>query len=259
MNHKLNENNSTSYILSNIGRFFELGDHEKKLLRTLERRYSSVANKSILWYAETRIDQLYVIESGWACTYRDNIDGMRQIQDILIPGDIVGLRDFTFKKHSTEAIMITPGTVSNFPFQAIADIVQASPRLSIAFFASIARQEALLTERMMLNLHRTARSRISHFILETYTRLSRLNSVDLGYFYLPLSQQMLGEILGLTNVHVNRVFMALESEGVLRKHRNFIEIFNEKQLYEMANFNSDYLSDELDGLTEYLEPQTSES
>lgn len=58
----------------------------------------------------------------------------------------------------------------------------------------------MLTERMLMAIHRSSRSRIMHFIVETHIRLNKRYPTDLHQFYLPLTQAMLGEVLGLTIV-----------------------------------------------------------
>ena len=84
-----------SAILSNFGRFCSLNDQEESLLLDLEKSRYNMTEKTVLWQAQDKIDRLYVIQSGWAYTYSDNLDGDRQIIDIFLPGDIVGLRDFS--------------------------------------------------------------------------------------------------------------------------------------------------------------------
>ncbi|QJQ94673.1 MULTISPECIES: Crp/Fnr family transcriptional regulator [Halomonadaceae] len=241
-----------SCILTNLGRYFPLGEADKKALLALEKSPYDASEKELLWSANARIHNLYTLKSGWACTYRDNLDGVRQIVDVLIPGDIVGLRDLTFAKHMAEARMITKGTVCPFPLQNILDIINTSTPLAVALIAAIARQESILTERMLITVNRSARSRIAHFFVEMYSRLNRVKETDIRRFYLPISQQMLGEILGVSTVHVNRSLMALERENIVKKHRYYVEVMDTDRLFQEAEFNSDYLGDEMCDLRERL-------
>ncbi len=245
-------NREESSILANLGRYYSLGDDDRELLLDLEQKSYAASDKETLWRAGARVDKLYTIKSGWACTFRHNFDGLRQVVDILLPGDIIGLRDFTFKRHLSEARMITRGTVCAFPYHKIIDIIETSTPLTIALFSSIARQEAILTERMLNTIHRSARSRIAHFVLETYTRLNKVRATELENFFLPISQQMLGEILGISYVHINRSLMAMERDNLLKKHRRHIEVIDQAKLFEEADFDDEYLSDDLNGLREYL-------
>ncbi|WP_048308770.1 Crp/Fnr family transcriptional regulator [Halomonas sp. PR-M31] len=241
-----------SAILSNLGRYLSLSDQDQSFLLGLEKNCHSMVNKSVLWQAADKVEKLYIIQSGWAYTYRDKLDGQRHIIDVLLPGDIVGLRDLTFAKHKTTARMLTRGTVSVFSHKRIVDIIDGSSALTLSLLAAIARQEAMLTERMLMAIHRSARSRIMHFIVETHIRLNKLHTTDFHQFYLPLTQAMLGEVLGLTIVHVNRTLACLERDGILIKHRHHIEILDERRLITETDFDGDYLSDEMDGLAEYL-------
>ncbi len=206
----------------------------------------------VLWSIDDKVKQLYTIRSGWAYTCRDNLDGARQVIDVLLPGDVIGLREITFANHLSYAQMITEGVICPFPNHMIVDIIENSTPLAIALLASLSRQESILTERMLMSIHRSARSRIAHFIVETYTRLSRIRRIDIDSFYLPVSQKVLGEILGLTSVHMSRSLTAMERDHVLIKHRDHIQILDSKKLYEEADFDGHYLNDDMNGLRERL-------
>lgn len=236
-----------------MSRYFALRDDDCRLLERLERTTAPAGKDRVLWGLGTRIQTLFILQSGWACTVRDTCEGERQIIELLLPGDIIGLREFTFRRHGSEARMISEGSVSAFSHQHIVDLVAASTSLAVALFATIGRQEALLTERMLVTLHRSARVQVSHFVLETYLRLSKIQPVDPGRMPFPVSQRLLGQILGLSPVHVNRTLTALERDGVLEKHRAHIVIHDPRRLRAEADFDDDYLSDHVDGLSQRLE------
>ncbi|WP_136068614.1 Crp/Fnr family transcriptional regulator [Modicisalibacter radicis] len=241
-----------SCILANLNQFFPLGENEQQLLKELEKTPHRVTEKQVLWAAGDKVDQLYTLKSGWAYTCRDNLDGARQVVDIVLPGDVLGLRELTFATHLSQAQMITEGVICPFPNHKIIDIIEASTPLTVALLASLSRQESILTERMLMSIHRSARSRIAHFIVETYTRLNRVRSIDFDSFYLPISQKVLGEILGLTSVHISRSLTSMERERVLIKHRDHIQVLDREKLYEEADFDGSYISDNMNGLRERL-------
>lgn len=236
-----------------MGRDVDLNESEARLLASFEQTSTTVKKHELLWRARSRVDELFILERGWACTIRYTPDGEQQIIELLLPGDIVGLREFTFRRHVTEASMITLGRVQPFPHENVVDIVAASTPLAIALFAHINRQEALLTERMLISLHRSARSQVLHFMLETFNRLEKVLDVELASFEFPVSQRLLGNILGLSPVHINRILKALEQDRVLKKHRDHIEVYDPPRLIAEAEFDADHLlSDEINGLKERL-------
>ncbi|MBB3229920.1 Crp/Fnr family transcriptional regulator [Halomonas stenophila] len=241
-----------SLLASAMGRYVALSALEERCLAALESHARPAAREQRLWLPHDRVGSLFVLQDGWACTIRRTGDGERQVIEVLLPGDIIGLREFTFRRHVSEARMITAGTLLPFPHEQIVDLVAASTPLAIALFAVIGRQEAILTERMLVTLHHSARSQVLHFILETFTRLAKLQPVTLDSFTFPVTQRLLGEILGLSPVHINRTLSALERDRLLKKHRTRVEVYDRARLLEEAAFDAAYLSDEMDGLRERL-------
>ena len=61
-------------------------------------------------------------------------------------------------------------------------------------------------------------------------------------FELPLTQQDLGDILGLSTVHVNRVLQGLRSDGLIEFNRGWLEIRDKAGLSAIAEFDQQYLS-----------------
>lgn len=231
-----------------MGRYLDLSEKDKQLLARFEQEAEPAMKNQRLWRPRDRLSELFILQSGWACTVRRTEDGERQVIDLLLPGEIIGLREFTFMRHVTEASMITRGMIQPFPHENIVDLIAASTPLAIALFATISRQEALLTERMLVTLHRSARSQVLHFMIETFFRLEKLQRVDLAFFEFPVSQRLLGQILGLSPVHINRTLKALEQDRVVKKHRAHIEVYDPARLIQEAEFDAEYMSDALNGL-----------
>ncbi|TDO13850.1 MULTISPECIES: Crp/Fnr family transcriptional regulator [Halomonas] len=244
--------NDRHRLQATLKRHFPLHDDDCARLEQLEQHTHSASKNEVLWHFGAKLQDLYILQSGWACTIRDTRDGESQIIELLLPGDIIGLREFTFQRHVCEAQMISAGTISPFAHEQIVDLIASSAPLAVALFAAIARQEALLTERMLVNLHRPARVQVSHFILETFLRLSKIQAVDPGHMPFPISQRLLSQILGLSPVHINRTLAALERDAVLEKHRAHVVIHDIRRLHDVADFNADYLSDRVEDLSERL-------
>ncbi|MGM0984582.1 MAG: Crp/Fnr family transcriptional regulator [Pseudomonadota bacterium] len=241
-----------SLFQQTLGRHVDLSDAEKILLSRFEQCPQIAGKHQMLWRPRAKVGELFILQSGWACSIRCTADGEQQVIELLLPGDIIGLREFTFGRHVSEASMVTRGTIQPFHHENIVDVIAASTPLAIALFATISRQEALLTERMLITLHRSARSRLLHFMIETFFRLDKVRHVTLAAFDFPVSQRLLGSILGLSAVHINRILKTLEQDGILKKFRGHIEVYDAKQLFEEAQFDRDYLGDEMDGLKQRL-------
>lgn len=85
-------------------------------------------------------------------------------------------------------------------------------------------------ERLRIATHYGASSRLAHFIVQTLERLKRANSAIYDRFLCPLPQSELGSLLGMTNIHVSRSLARLEAEGLIKRHKSFIEVVDVERL-----------------------------
>lgn len=87
---------------------------------------------------------------------------------------------------------------------------------------------------------RDARSRIAHVICEIATRLGVAPATGETNFPFPVTQAQLGDVTGLTPVHVNRTVQALRREGLADVRQN-TRLFNWEALCAAGDFDADYL------------------
>ena len=69
----------------------------------------------------------------------------------------------------------------------------------------------------------------------------RITNPDVGdSFELPLSQELVGDTLGLTNVYVSRTLSLMERAGLIERIDRSIRIADEQGLRDMADFQDRY-------------------
>jgi CRP-like cAMP-binding protein len=88
---------------------------------------------------------------------------------------------------------------------------------------------------------RAAHNRLAHLIVELRERLHLIGHVTGNTFTMPLTQEQLGEAMGVTSVHTNRIIRQLRIDGVLDVQRGTVKILNERKLQEVAEFDGRYL------------------
>lgn len=91
----------------------------------------------------------------------------------------------------------------------------------------------------MLGLGRkTAEQRIAFAIADLYFRLCQIGVLDDGAreMPLPLTQEMLGDLTGLTPVHTNRVLRKLRTDGVLSCERQRADVLDLERLAAIGEF-----------------------
>ncbi|MDG4869031.1 helix-turn-helix domain-containing protein, partial [Guyparkeria sp. 1SP6A2] len=97
---------------------------------------------------------------------------------------------------------------------------------------------------------RSARKKMAHFLHEMYLRLRQTNDDISGQFRLPLSQEQLADILGLSPVHVSRTFTALSEDGLVFRDRHHVTIPDLEALSTEGEFDDCYLTDNVRPLLE---------
>lgn len=236
-------NPQDSCIIRHFRHYCELSSADKSLLHELEKSPTEVCAGQALWQEHDKASEFCTISRGWAFSYRDFSDGSRQILEVFLPGDIVGLREFAFSQRLTGVMMIDDGIVCHFPHRRLSEIIHQSSKLTTVLFAIASRHQALLTERLVSLARRSAHEKLAHFLYEMYLRLLQTGVIDDGHFRLPLSQEQIADALGLSTVHVSRTFSAFREEGLVLRERHKITLLDSDALARVAEFDSRYLHD----------------
>ncbi len=183
----------------------------------------------------------FILAEGWALSYKILPDGERQIVDIQVPGDFLGLRSILFRTsdHSIEAA--TRIEASEVLASDILDAFAHAPRLATAVLWAASRDEAMVVEHLVNVGRRTAEERMAHFLLELGSRLMLVGLGDKTGFACPLTQYHLADALGLSAVHVNRVLRHLRDDGLVTFQKGQVVFDNIDRLSEMAGFDTGYL------------------
>lgn len=214
-----------------------LSDREEALLKALERDVRHYPVNSTLTAEGEFSDRLFMLKSGWACATRILADGQRQVLDIFLPGQIMGLREMGVRHSLTEFYAMTDAEACPFPKQRLTEIFEQSPKLTDLFFLAMAREQSMLIERVTNIGRRNAVERLAHFIVEIKVRLA-LRDMP---FELPINQSMIGDTLGLSSVHISRTFKQLKSMGLINHQNSNLDILDLDGLIELSGFDRAYL------------------
>lgn len=187
-------------------------------------------------------EYLLAIQDGWACSYRVTENGNQQIVDLYLPGDIVGLQEYHTGGRFDETVMLTEGLVIPMHEPQLNEMAHKDQSLRDAVFATSTYHHSIMTDRLINLLSHDATARIAHFILELHARLN-FSRVEMRELTLPVSQQVIGDLLGMTSVHVCRCLCHLEAQGLLtrdKESRN-IRLVDYASLLALAGFSTSYL------------------
>ncbi|MFC0387957.1 Crp/Fnr family transcriptional regulator [Muricoccus vinaceus] len=184
---------------------------------------------------------VFLLKEGMAMRYRNMPDGGRQIMTFLIPGDLCDMHVFLLKEMDHSIGTITPVRVAPISRESLMDLFASRPRISAALWWSSMQEEAMLRERIVSLGRRDARGRVAYLLCELLWRHRAVGLTNGEVFRLPLTQTELGDTLGLTPVHINRVLKEFRQRSLISMDRRMMSLLNVEELQALAGFNKDYL------------------
>lgn len=233
--------NLQSPLTRKLSAFVALSETDIAALARFDRRRRTFRAGHEMTHEGQANASAFILSAGWACSYKMLPDGERQIVDIQIPGDFLGLRSILFRTsdHTIEAITRIEAAEVLAP--DILDAFSHAPRLATGVLWAASRDEAMVVEHLVNLGRRTAEERMAHFLLELGTRLQLVGMGDKTGFDCPLTQYHLADTLGLSAVHVNRVLRKLRESGVVTFQKGRVDFDDLPRLIDIAEFDVTYL------------------
>lgn len=192
-------------------------------------------------------DSIYNLTSGWAFRYALLEDGRRQILDFILPGAVIGFRSVAGARASYGVQALTEATVCAIRHSALIELCRQLPDLGLRLAWLTARDRSLAYDHLTSVGRHSAHQRIAHLILELFVRYrAQWPGEQINDMYLPLTQEHVGDAVGLSSVHVNRVLRDLRAEGIVELHYRRLSILNPDKLMEVAEADPDLLVNWMD-------------
>jgi CRP-like cAMP-binding protein len=184
---------------------------------------------------------VFVVSKGWALRYRTLTDGRRQIVNLMLPGDCFDLQALIATKadHSVEAL--TNVELLRLKSEDFLSAIKANAGLATAFWWAAVQEESILREQIVRLGRRSGRERLAHILLELRRRLMHAGQEVGDTLTLPMSREVLADLLGLSSVHVSRSVSALREAGLIRTSNGSIQLSDIEGLAEVAQFDPSYL------------------
>lgn len=165
-------------------------------------------------------DYFYRVLSGTIAAYKAVADGRRQIVAFYFPGDPVGLAtDDARYTYSVEAV--DRASVCSVPRHRVRELSRQTPVFRESIYSAVRREMAAAQERLLWLGRKTARERLACFLLECDSRVGQTGKDQRRIVPLPMSQQEIGDYLGLASETVSRTLAELAEDGTIEVLRPF--------------------------------------
>jgi CRP-like cAMP-binding protein len=221
-----------------------LSKAERELLLQRQQHPRSYCAGSVMSDERVKRTQPKLIVSGWACRERVLHNGRRQLLSILLPGDLIGNCSEQRALDLVEIVAISDVRLMNIA--EFVRTVEEDPDRYTGIIDGLSAlrfsEERRLLDHMVRLGSQPALQRIAGFILELFQRCRAIGFVSGGSFVMPLTQEMVGDALGLSVVHVNRVMRQLKADHLIDLHAGIFRIQDAAGLALAAGFEpADYV------------------
>jgi CRP-like cAMP-binding protein len=131
--------------------------------------------------------------------------------------------------------------ISLFPREGLLAMMFERPSIGRALFRDTMIRAAISREWMTNLGRRDSRTKVAHLLCELSLRLKVIGSYHNYGFELPITQEQISDIIGVTPMHVGRVLKALSKEGLVERSNRHIKVVDEDRLKLTGDFNPTYL------------------
>ena len=215
----------------------EAGD---ALLALPHRIESHPAGRHLVRAGE-RATRCFVLLDGFAYRHKIVGNGSRQIVGFNVRGDLVDLQN-SMLGHADENVQALTGiTVAAIPADRIVVLIASYPELGRAVLKEALVEAAIFSEWIANVGRRDARTRMAHMLCEMAWRQRAAGLPGNGRFQQPMTQEQLGDALGLTSVHVNRTLKQLEVDRLISRRSRSVHVDDWDALMRAGDFTPSYL------------------
>lgn len=156
-------------------------------------------------------DYIFLVLTGCVYEARFFPDGRRQILDWFVEGDLTGAGPVALGE---ELVAGETAEVARFDRAPFEDAVLQSVGLLRCALSVAARSHMRLRDRTISLGRKSALERLATFIVEVFER--RAGKLAAGATAtMPFRQGEIADVLGLTSVHINRMFRELRDQNII--------------------------------------------
>lgn len=229
-----------SCLYSKITRYIELDEANAAYLERLESEEQFFPARRRLRRARERADSLFIVRRGWLYSVRYLGGDRRHVQGLHFPGDVIGLSDVTLTACSADLITASDTVLCPLPKANLRAMFVDAPRVASILFAFAAIDSMILAERLAVVSRLNAEGRIAHLLMQIHARLSVTSAGPGAWFAMPLSQEVIGDAVSLTQAYVNRSLKELEDRGLILRRDQGVEILDFERLKALGEFEDKF-------------------
>lgn len=226
-------------LLRKISSLVELGFDDEAAIGALPLDITSVLQRRDILKRGEQSVSVHVILQGWAARYGIRADGSRRITGIMLPGDFCGIHAISGAAMEHSVVALTGCQVGRIDGAALAEVTNTHLVINRALWRAKLVEESIL--RTWLLNSADSYQAVAHLLCELHARAYIVGLVEADRCRIPLTQEDIGDCIGITTVHTNRMLQKLRGEGLMEFDRGDLFIPDVDALRKACDFTPAYL------------------
>ncbi|HEX7876475.1 MAG TPA: Crp/Fnr family transcriptional regulator [Sphingobium sp.] len=239
---------ATSCFADTLAKYASLSDAEIKALVRLEENPRKVKRGAMIQRVNDSITELFILREGRVMSFVILPDGSRQILRVYFPGDFIGSASTIYGKAPESLVTLSDAVICPFDKHALRRLLEEYPRVAALLFLLSNAERVALTDRLASLGRTSAKARVASFLLDIFDRLRVIDDGVTDSFDLKLTQEEIGDAIGLTSVHVNRMVRQMEQEGLISRANGRITLMDVARLEQIGHYTNRHKDMDLDWL-----------
>src|SRR5690349_8362246 len=223
-------------FVARLSRYVDLTEPDITSLGRLIEHELTVEKRRDLIVDGDEYRKLCFVGEGFGARYKLLRNGKRQILNVILPGDVVGVPGSFLYRANYSVVALTEMRLHVCSTESYIQLCYRRPQFGLLLSWLAVHEASLYAERIIDTGRRTPIERLAHFLLELHSRLSSIGRAEQAGFDLPFSQEIMGDALGLSVPHLNRMLSQLRFEGLVTVTQRRVEFPDLKAIQQRAHF-----------------------
>lgn len=209
---------------------------EAKIKALMEASQRPVRAGEILIEANTEHRWVYRLVSGWVSRNRILPDARDQCILIFLPGDLFAVKSMFIQRHMDDVVVLADAVLQRIDHKDLLAAGNADSDVANRCTWQILEEERRLHSWVTGLGVGSAEERLALLLTDFHGRLAVSGQIppDALTFAMPLTQVQLGQCVGITAIHVNRVLKSFRESGIVTIRDAEVRIGDLERLAKIA-------------------------
>ncbi|MBV9346666.1 MAG: Crp/Fnr family transcriptional regulator [Pseudolabrys sp.] len=228
-------------LLTRLEAIAALSDKDRALLASLKIEPKQLKAGEALQPQGSRPSHSALLIQGTMARLQEMTDGARQIVSFHLPGEIPDLHSLHIERMDHTLSAVRPALVGTIAHDELRRVIAQSGHLGAVLWRETLIDAAVFRQWITNNGKRGSLAGMAHLLCELFLRAQAIGQAKNESWEMPFTQAELGEAIGITSIHANRILKQLKTEGAAAIEKSVLHIIAWDKLQAIAGFDATYL------------------